>query len=222
MPEGAGSPLWSRTWRWFDARMSSAEHWDEVWADRDPDLVTWFQATPARSVALITSVGGPGGSVVDVGGGASRLVDHLLDLGITNVTVVDLAASALAASRARLGNRADLVTWVAGDAIEVDLGPVDVWHDRAVFHFLTDPSDRAAYVARVRSSVRVGGHVVVATFGPNGPETCSGLPTCRYDAPGLAAEFGDGFELTHSETEEHVSPAGATQEFVYVVLRRTA
>jgi SAM-dependent methyltransferase len=203
--------------------MSSAEHWDAVWADRDPDLVTWFQATPARSLELITSVSSADDAVVDVGGGASRLVDHLLDLGYTDLTVVDIAESALAANRARLGSRADRVTWVAGDVLDVDLGPdVAVWHDRAVFHFLVDPPDRAAYVARVRATVRAGGHVVMATFGPDGPETCSGLPTCRYDPSGLATELGDGFELVDTATEEHVSPAGVSQEFVYVLLRRLA
>lgn len=201
--------------------MATAEHWDAVWADRDPDSVTWFQATPARSLDLITSVSGPDEAVVDVGGGASRLVDHLLDRGYEHVTVVDLAESALAASRARLGARSDGVTWLAGDVLTIDLGrEISVWHDRAVFHFLTEPSQRAAYVARVRATLRGGGHVVIATFGPNGPETCSGLPTCRYDASGLAAEFGDGFECVRSELEQHVSPTGVAQEFVYVVLRR--
>lgn len=207
----------------FDDLMPTVEHWDAVWADRDPGLVTWFQATPARSLDLITSVSGPDDAVVDVGGGASRLVDHLLDLGYEHVTVVDLAESALAASRVRLGARAELVTWIAGDALEVDVGnDLAVWHDRAVFHFLTEPSHRRVYVARARDALRVDGHVVMATFGPNGPETCSGLPTCRYDASGLAAEFGDRFDLVRSEREQHVPPTGATQEFVYVVLRRTA
>ena len=206
--------------RWFDGFVSSVEHWDAVWADRDPDLVTWFQATPSRSLALITSVSGPADPVVDIGGGASRLVDHLIDRGYEHVTVNDLADSALAASRARLGSRADRVTWVLGNVLDVDLGTdVAVWHDRAVFHFLTDPSDRTAYVARVRAALRGGGHVVMATFGPNGPETCSGLPTCRYDAPDLAAEFEDGFELVESHVEEHISPTGVDQQFVYIVLR---
>lgn len=215
--------MWRVQLRWFDALMGSVEHWDAVWADRDPDLVTWFQATPTRSLDLITSISTPDDAVVDVGGGASRLVDHLLDRGYEHVTVVDLAEPALAASRARLGPLAARVTWIAGDALDVDVGhDLAVWHDRAVFHFLTDPSHRAAYVARVRSTLQVGGHVVMATFGPNGPETCSGLPTCRYDASGLSAEFGDGFDLIRSDVEQHVSPTGATQEYVYVVLRRTA
>lgn len=207
---------------WFDDRVSTTEHWDAVWADREPDLVTWFQATPTRSLDMITRVSRPIDPVVDIGGGASRLVDHLVDLGYSDVTVVDIAASALEASRARLGRRADGVTWLVADARELRLGgPVAVWHDRAVFHFLIEPADRAAYVDRVREALRVGGHVVIATFGPEGPETCSGLPTCRYDAAGLAAEFGDGFEPVDDAVEIHVSPSGLSQQFVYALLRRT-
>ncbi|MFP5486729.1 MAG: methyltransferase domain-containing protein [Acidimicrobiia bacterium] len=158
-----------------------------------------------------------------VGGGASRLVDHLLALGFTDVIVADLAANALAASRARLGDAAAGVTWLVADARTLRLDrSVTVWHDRAVFHFLTDPTDRATYVESARAAVPVGGHVVIATFGPDGPETCSGLPTCRYDATGLAAEFGDGFELVESCEEVHVTPSGATQQFVDVVLRRVS
>lgn len=208
---------------WFDGRVSTTQHWDAVWGDRDPDLVTWFQATPSRSLDLITRVSEPTEPVVDVGGGASRLVDHLLDLGYSDVIVVDLAASALEASRARLGRRADDVTWLVTDARGLHLDrPVAVWHDRAVFHFLTDAADRASYVDRVREALPIGGHAVIATFGPEGPETCSGLPTCRYDAAGLAAEFGDDFELVDADEEIHVAPAGAEQQFLYVLLRRIA
>lgn len=202
--------------------MSTVEHWDAVWKDRDPDLVTWFQDVPTRSLRLITGVTTSDDPVVDVGGGASRLVDHLLDLGYTDVTVVDLAPAALAASRARLGDRASSVTWLAADARYVRLArPVAVWHDRAVFHFLVDREDRASYVDAVRAGLRPGGHVVIATFGPEGPETCSGLPTCRYDAAGLAAEFGDGFTLVEGEDETHVSPTGVEQQFTYALLRHT-
>lgn len=202
--------------------MSSTEHWDAVWADRDPDLVTWYQADPDRSLALITAVSEPADAIVEIGGGASRLVDHLLDRGYANVTVVDLAGSALAASRTRLGNRATDVTWIVGDARRLQLDhQVTVWHDRAVFHFLTDPADRAAYVACARDTVRPGGHVVIATFGPQGPETCSGLPTCRYDALGLTTEFAPGFGLVESYLDEHVAPTGIRQQFLFAVLRRT-
>lgn len=203
--------------------MSTTDHWNGVWAGRDPDLVTWFQAIPRRSLELITEVARPSDPVVDVGGGASRLVDHLLDLGYTDVTVVDLAASALDASRARLVSRAGDVTWVVADARELRLArPVAVWHDRAVFHFLTAAEDRAAYVAACCRALRSGGHAVIATFGPDGPETCSGLPTCRYDAAQLAAEFGPDFELVEAAEETHVSPTGVEQQFTYALLHHTA
>lgn len=208
--------------RWFDEGVSTSAHWDAVWGDRDPDLVTWFQADPKRSLDLITRISDPNDPVVDVGGGASRLVDRLLDLGYTDVTVVDLAAAALAASRTRLGSRAEQVTWLVADARELRLGrPVAVWHDRAVFHFLVDSADRGAYVERVHEALVPGGHVVIATFGPDGPETCSGLPTCRYDAAGLTAAFGGRFELVEDSLEIHVSPSGVSQQFVYVLLRRS-
>jgi SAM-dependent methyltransferase len=201
--------------------MSTVEHWDRIWSDRDPDGVTWFQETPRRSLDLITSVSTGDDPVVDVGGGASRLVDHLLDRGYRDVTVVDLASDALAASRARLGERAGHVTWIVGDARTIALErPVAVWHDRAVFHFLVDDDDRRAYLDRVREHLRPGGHVVIATFAPDGPDRCSGLPVQRYDADGLAAVFGPGFELIRAEREVHVAPTGITQAFQSAVLRR--
>lgn len=209
-----------RARRWFDEIMSSADHWDRVWTARDPDLVTWFQPAPTMSLDLIERVSVSTEPIVDVGGGASLLVDRLLDHGYTDVSVVDVSATALAASRARLGPRAERVTWVVADVRELYLDRrVAVWHDRAVFHFLTSPDDREAYAARARQNLRGGGHLVIATFGPEGPETCSGLPTCRYDAAGLAAEFGVGFTLVDAVEELHVSPSGLTQEFVYVLLR---
>lgn len=199
--------------------MSAADHWNTVWNDRDPHRVTWFQPAPTRSLDLIERVSASSDPVVDVGGGASLLVDRLLDRGYTDVSVVDVSATALEASRARLGPRADRVTWVVADVRELHLDRrVAVWHDRAVFHFLTSPDDREAYVTRARQNLRGGGHIVIATFGPEGPETCSGLPTCRYDAAGLGAEFGVGFTLVDAAEEIHVSPSGVTQQFVYVLL----
>lgn len=211
---------------WFDGVVSTTDHWNRVWTDRDPTLVTWHQPRPERSLDLVTSVAAPTDAVVDVGGGASLLVDGLLDLGYTDLTVLDLSPAPLEESRRRLGERAGSVRWVVGDVLTTDLRnvvgrPVAVWHDRAVFHFLVDDADRAAYVDRVLDTLAAGGHVVIATFGPNGPESCSGLPVRRSDAPTLARAFGPGFELVRSETEQHVSPSGVVQEFVYAVLRRT-
>jgi SAM-dependent methyltransferase len=159
--------------------------------------------------------------IVDIGGGASRVVDRLLDDGYTDVTVVDLSAAALDLARARLGDRAGGVTWCVADAREMRLPEeVDVWHDRAVFHFLTEEADRAGYLDSVRKTLRVGGHVVIATFGPGGPERCSGLPVERYDSDKLSRVFGPEFALVSQLVKQHLTPAGTTQEFIYAVLRR--
>lgn len=202
---------------------TSTTHWEHVWSGREPDEVTWFQPTPQRSIDLITCVTDPTDAVVDVGGGASRLVDHLLDLGYRDLTVVDIAPNSLDASRTRLGTRSADVRWVVADATSLDLGrTVRLWHDRAVFHFLIGDDDRRAYVERVRAHLEVDGHVVMATFGPDGPEQCSGLPVRRSDAAGIADAFGPDFELVRDEFETHVSPTGVQQQFQYALLRRAA
>jgi 2-polyprenyl-3-methyl-5-hydroxy-6-metoxy-1,4-benzoquinol methylase len=193
------------------------QHWETVYRTRPADQVGWFQPHSASSLRLIAQSAGPGAQIIDVGGGASVLVDNLLDAGYQNVTVLDLAESALAVSRARLGARADAVEWIAGDITEADLPPVryDVWHDRAVFHFLTAAADRARYVEQVKKCVKPGGRVIVAAFGPAGPLQCSGLDVVRYAPDALHAEFGAAFRLLGHATEIHRTPAGGTQEFVY-------
>jgi ubiquinone/menaquinone biosynthesis C-methylase UbiE len=194
------------------------EHWEKVYQTKEPDTVSWFQEHATRSLELIRSVGPSlDAQVIDVGGGASTLVDDLLSNGFKNVSVLDLSVSALAVARKRLGAAGDRVTWIAGDICTVNLPDqaYDIWHDRAVFHFLTDPVDRAAYVQQVMKSVKPGGHVIVATFSPDGPEQCSGLPVARY-APGeLHQEFGPAFELLEHTSEEHKTPWGSVQHFVY-------
>jgi SAM-dependent methyltransferase len=159
--------------------------------------------------------------VIDVGGGASVLVDGLLEAGFTDVTVLDLSGAALASSRARLGARASSVQWTEADVTRADLPPrsFDLWHDRAVFHFLTDRADRLAYLRVLRHALRPGGHVVIATFAEDGPERCSGLPVRRYAPAQLHAELGSDFELLASEREAHVTPAGAVQRFQYSLFR---
>lgn len=193
------------------------QHWETLYQTRATDAVSWFQPHAVSSLRLIERCAGTGAEVIDVGGGASVLVDDLLDAGYRHVTVLDLAESALAASRARLGERAEAVEWIAGDITRVDLPAAryDVWHDRAVFHFLTDPVDRARYVEQVLRAVKPGGHVIVAAFGPGGPLQCSGLDVVRYDPDALHAEFGAPFRLLGHETETHHTPAGKEQEFVY-------
>lgn len=160
-------------------------------------------------------------AILDVGGGASRLVDCLLENGYTNLTVVDLSDAALDVAKRRLGDVAKGVTWHAADVRELRLpGQVDLWHDRAVFHFLTNDSDRAAYLASVRRALRVGGHVVIATFGPSGPEQCSGLQVSQYSAQALQDFFGEDLELVRSIERAHVTPGGGTQQFTYAVFQR--
>jgi 2-polyprenyl-3-methyl-5-hydroxy-6-metoxy-1,4-benzoquinol methylase len=193
------------------------QHWEAVYSNKATDQVSWFQPHAASSLRLIAESVGTDANIIDVGGGASVLVDDLLDAGYRNLTVLDLAQSALAVSQARLGERAQSVQWRVGDVTQVEL-PVaqyDVWHDRAVFHFLTDPDDRARYVAQVLKSVKPGGRVIVATFGPGGPLQCSGLDVVRYAPDALHAEFGAPFRLLKHETEIHHTPTGKEQEFVY-------
>jgi len=193
------------------------QHWEKVYGNREADQVSWFQLHAASSLRLIEGCADKDAYIIDVGGGASVLVDNLLDAGYRNLTVLDLAESALAASRARLGARAQSVQWIAADITRADLPAAryDVWHDRAVFHFLTDPADRARYVAQVLKSVKSGGHVIVAAFGPGGPLQCSGLDVMRYAPDALHAEFGAPFRLLGHQTETHRTPAGQEQEFVY-------
>lgn len=198
------------------------QHWENVYQTKAADRVSWYQQHARTSLRMIEACAGRDAGIIDVGGGASVLVDDLLDAGYRNLTVLDLAESALAASRQRLGARADAVRWIAGDVTTVELpaDAYDVWHDRAVFHFLTDPADRARYVAQVLKSVRRGGHVIVAAFGPGGPLQCSGLDVVRYAPAALHAEFGASFTLLRHETEIHHTPAGKDQEFVYCYCRR--
>jgi SAM-dependent methyltransferase len=199
------------------------QHWEAVYRSRAADQVGWFQPHAVSSLRLIADCAGPDAHIIDVGGGASVLVDDLLDAGYRNLTVLDLAESALAFSRARLGARAASVQWIAADITRAELPAAryDVWHDRAVFHFLTNPADRARYVEQALKSVKPGGHVIIAAFGPGGPLQCSGLDVVRYAPDALHAEFGAPFRLIGHETEIHRTPAGGEQEFVYCYCRRT-
>jgi SAM-dependent methyltransferase len=198
------------------------QHWEGIYRNKATDQVSWFQPRAASSLRLIEDCAGTDAHIIDVGGGASVLVDDLLDAGYHHLTVLDLAESALAVSRARLGARAQSVQWIAADITRADLPAAryDVWHDRAVFHFLTDPADRARYVEQVLKSVKPGGRVIIAAFGPGGPLQCSGLDVVRYAPDALHAEFGAPFRLLGHQTEIHRTPAGGEQEFVYCYCRR--
>ncbi len=200
----------------------SQEHWERIYRTKDPTQVSWYQPEPRLSLDLIRRVAPDlDAPIIDVGGGASTLVDGLLEAGYRNVTVLDLAPTALAIARRRLGDRAGRVAWIAGSILDVRLGTsaYAVWHDRAVFHFLTDRRDRARYVERTRHAVRPGGHVIVAGFSPEGPSKCSGLDVARFDAEGMHSEFGAGFRLLDSMREDHHTPSGLNQAFLYCLCR---
>jgi len=192
-------------------------HWQGIYQTKAPTAVSWYQARPELSLALIARTGiGPDARVVDVGGGASTLVDALLDRGFHRVDILDVAPAALDHAKRRLGTRASRVGWIVADVTRWrPTTAYDLWHDRAVFHFLTEEADRRRYAAVLANAVRSGGHAIVATFALDGPERCSGLPVQRHSPATLAAAFAPHFALVESEREEHVTPAGATQRFVH-------
>jgi SAM-dependent methyltransferase len=204
--------------------MSVREHWDSVYERKGPSEVSWYRPHLERSLGFIETSGvGHDARIIDVGGGASTLVDDLIDRGYRKVTVLDISPRALQSAKVRLGSRAAAVRWleadVLADALPCDGDAFDFWHDRAVFHFLRSESHRRRYVERVRSSVKVGGYVLIATFGPAGPDRCSGLDVVRYDADQLHAEFGASFQKVGSAIETHSTPGGATQQFAYCCCR---
>ena len=202
--------------------MDAKQHWEEVYATTPDTEVAWFQEHADTSVKMIRDTGAPlTARLIDVGGGASRLADDLLDLGYRDLTVLDLSARALEYAKARLGARAERVRWIEADVLRAGLGEasLDVWHDRAVFHFLTEESDRKAYVAQVLRSVRPGGSLIVATFAEDGPDRCSGLPVVRYDSDALQEEFGGAFRLLDHRKESHRTPGGREQSFSYCRFR---
>ncbi len=198
-------------------------HWDDAYRRRRGEDLSWYQDRPSLSLELIeaTEVDRDAG-ILDVGGGSSLLVDHLLEAGYRRLGVLDVSAVALDLAQARLGERGRAVEWIHGNLLDYRaVEPWAVWHDRAVLHFLVDAEDRVRYRQVLERSVAPGGHVIVATFGPDGPERCSGLPTLRFTPEQIAAEVGPGFGLQENRVEKHVTPAGAVQQFVYARLRRS-
>jgi SAM-dependent methyltransferase len=202
--------------------MNKREHWEKVWGTHPPDGVSWYAPHLAESLRLILEVIPPGGRVIDIGGGASTLVDDLLDAGVSGITVLDISDAALDVARARLGARAHGVTWLHADITTAALpsDAYDIWHDRAVFHFLTEQADRDAYVAALERSLKPGGSAIIGTFGLHGPPRCSGLDVVRYDASGIQRALGAKFELTAAAEQTHVTPDGHAQEFIICCLRR--
>jgi SAM-dependent methyltransferase len=202
--------------------MEREAYWNQVWRGKLPNEVSWFSQHLDRSLTLIKAVSRRNAAVIDIGGGVSTLVDDLLAAGYRDLSVLDVSAAALRSAQDRLGRAGQAIGWILADVVKAELPQerFDVWHDRAVFHFLTAAADRAAYARRARSAVRRGGHLVVATFAPDGPTMCSGLTTARYDGPTLVKEL-PGFQLLKEERETHLTPAAVEQPFVYSVLRRS-
>jgi SAM-dependent methyltransferase len=198
-------------------------HWEGVYTSKGEQEVSWFQESPEPSLALIKQAGATRDTaIIDVGGGASRLVDTLIGLDYADLTVLDLSAAALAAAQARLGRNAEKVRWIAADVTAWEPPRAyDLWHDRAAFHFLTEESDRQAYVMRLTQALKPGGHVIIATFALDGPERCSGLPVMRYDSKNLAEVLGSAFVLLNSQGREHATPWGTQQRFQFSTFRRS-
>jgi len=193
------------------------DHWEHIYSEKQSTEVSWYQQHPQRSLELIKATGiDASASIIDIGGGASTLADFILDAGYENLSVLDISHAAIAQAKSRLGNRADKVTWYEHDITKFTPDePFDVWHDRAVFHFLTDADDRTSYVRTLSNALKPGAHAIIATFNLDGPEKCSGLDIVRYSPETMSAVLGDAFQLVETSTEEHVTPGGSSQSFVY-------
>jgi SAM-dependent methyltransferase len=197
-------------------------HWQNVYKEKGENQVSWFQERPTISLELIEAAGAkPNSATIDIGGGASRLVDALIDKGYRDLTVLDLSASAVSIAKTRLGQSAALVKWIVADVTQWEPpSRYDLWHDRAAFHFLTEVSDRTAYIERLKNALPVGGHAIIGTFALDGPERCSGLPVVRYDATQLALMLTPLFTLVDMRRHEHKTPWGSLQQFQFGVFRR--
>jgi SAM-dependent methyltransferase len=209
---------------WPASFVDSQKHWERVYSTKAPEEVSWFRPHLERSLAFIKRAAGtPAASIIDIGGGTSTLVDDLLAGGYQNVTVLDISQSAIDLAKKRLDEASKSVRWLCADVTQTPLPAraYDVWHDRAVFHFLTEAEERLAYVRKAASALKAGGHIIVGTFGPEGPTKCSGLDVMRYDTGSLSAEFGSSFHLVESAMELHQTPFGTTQHFLYCSFTRT-
>jgi ubiquinone/menaquinone biosynthesis C-methylase UbiE len=197
-------------------------HWENVYRNKTADEVSWYQARPEISLELIQKTGiRKSAPIVDIGGGASRLVDHLLEMGYSDISVLDISWNALDQTRSRLGKAAAGVNWLEGDITNFRFqGPVELWHDRAVFHFLTAEEDRSAYLDNLHRTLQNDGHLILAAFSPDGPTRCSGLEIVQYDQAKIERTLGNGFTLMESASEAHVTPGGATQHFNYFMFRK--
>lgn len=203
--------------------MDKKQHWENVYKSKAHDQVSWYREHLETSLKMILDTGvEKDAAIIDIGGGSSTLVDDLLDTGFVDVSVLDISSKAIENSRDRLGVLSDRVEWIVGDVTDIELPKdhFDVWHDRAVFHFLTRDEDRRKYVDLVMRSLKVDGHIIVAFFGPDGPQKCSGLDVVRYSPDSIHEEFGEDFRLVTSLGESHQTPFGTSQEFVYCYCRK--
>ena len=199
------------------------QHWESVYQKKSPKEVSWFQEIPSKSLEWIEHSGiGKDAKIIDVGGGASTLVYFLIKKGFTNVTVLDISAKSLEESKKQLGERAQTVTWIEADITEMTFAKqsFDFWHDRAVFHFLADPADRAKYITQMNQAVKPGGFALIAPFSLSGPPKCSGLEVCHYSAETLGREIGSNFKLVEQAEEKHKTPFGTEQDFIYCLFKR--
>lgn len=203
--------------------MSGRDHWDNIYIAKSPSDVSWFSPHLEKSLELILELGLPQSArILDVGGGASTLPDDLLARGFGDLTVLDISARALQVSKDRLAAQARKVKWIEADILSAPLesGRYDLWHDRAMFHFLTRPADREAYLRAAAGALRPGGYALVATFGPQGPTRCSDLETARYSPESLRLEWADGFELKQHSLQDHRTPRAAHQQFLYCLFQK--
>jgi SAM-dependent methyltransferase len=198
------------------------QHWENIYHTRNPEELSWTQIVPEISLKLIHSFHLlKEARIIDIGGGESRLVDCLLDEGFKNISVLDISETALSRARKRLGARAEKVNWVTGDITQLQIeGQYDLWHDRAVFHFMTGKEARTCYREQAKKAVSSGGYLIIGSFSENGPEKCSGLPVRRYSKTSLVEELSDGFELIQCLTEQHITPFETAQEFVFCSFRK--
>ncbi len=199
-------------------------HWETVYSTKNDTEVSWFQESPELSLKLLKLVGAETNSaIIDVGGGASRLVDTLLSRGFEDISVLDISNEALNVARMRLGEKGNRVKWLVADATTWEPPQrYDIWHDRAAFHFLNLAQEQKAYIERMKRALNIGGHIIIGTFALDGPEKCSGLPVTRHDAESLSTLFGKGFSLIDSRREEHSTPSGGVQRFQFSTFKRIA
>ena len=205
--------------------MNKKAHWEKVYQTKSDQQVSWFREHLDNSLQLILSTkADKSAAIIDVGGGSSTLADDLLTQGFTDISVLDISAAALEKSKTRLADKSAKIEWIEADITKVSLpeNHYEVWHDRAVFHFLTEEEDRRKYIKLVMCSLKVGGHIIIASFGLDGPQKCSGLDVVRYNPEKMKNEFGDDFKLVKSLNETHKTPFGTTQEFIYCYCRKLA